>query len=211
MNFGQEDDDEESDKANTPFEDATRLLKTGLNVDRVQALDSFLINSCLVHDMTVVTDCLFNKGDDESKSANIVGQDFTSISELNDRSDKQVATAYDGYFYLGRGFLSLKMGRIQAAFKDIMAAVNSQTLADHYRARALYLLATVYINPSRAPLFGFTSCLSGKQKSAVALQKQALENVNFIDDQVQQVDDEDVVVPDNEVLNQRDDDLKEAK
>jgi len=32
---------------------------------------------------------------------------------------------YDGYFYLGRGFLSVKMGRIEDGFKDIMKAINS--------------------------------------------------------------------------------------
>ncbi|CAL6058153.1 Conserved_hypothetical protein [Hexamita inflata] len=216
MNFG-DDQDEESEKANTPFEDATKILKVGLNVDRVQALDNFLLNSCLVHDMTVVTEALFET-EDEAKidSEQIIGQDFTSLTELNERSDKIVASNFDGYYYLGRGFLSIKMGRIQAGFKDIMSAVNSQTLSDRYRARALYLLGSLYINPSRAPLYGFTSCLSGKQQSAVALQKQAMQNVqgdnvNYIDDQVQQVDNEDVVVPDNEVLNQRDEDLQEAQ
>ena len=64
MNFDGEDSDAESEKANTPFEDATKILKTGLNVDRIQALDNFLLNSCLVHDMTVVTEALFNQSDE---------------------------------------------------------------------------------------------------------------------------------------------------
>jgi len=64
MNFNGNDEEVESEKANTPFEDATKILKTGLNVDRVHALDNFLLNSCLVHDMTVVTDALFDKEDD---------------------------------------------------------------------------------------------------------------------------------------------------
>lgn len=128
MNFDQNDDeDEESEKANTPFEDATKLLKYGLNVDRVQALDSFLLNSCLVHDMTVVTDCLFGGEEEDTsiKGEQVMKQEFSNIAELNDRSDKITGTTYDGYFYLGRGFLSLKMGRVHSGFRDITAAVNS--------------------------------------------------------------------------------------
>lgn len=60
MNFDTGDDDVESETANTPFEDSTKILKTSLNVDRQLALDTFLLNSCLVHDMTVVTDAVFS-------------------------------------------------------------------------------------------------------------------------------------------------------
>ena len=54
------------------------------------------------------------------------------------------------------------MGRTQDAMRDLMVAVNSQTLSDKYRVRALFLLGTIYVNPTRQPLFGYTSCLTGK-------------------------------------------------
>ena len=50
-----------SEAANTPFDDATRILKLGLDADRPKALDTFMLNSCLVHDMTIVTQALFNQ------------------------------------------------------------------------------------------------------------------------------------------------------
>lgn len=74
MNFDDGDDDVESEKANTPFEDSTKVLRTGLNVDRTSALDTFLLNSCLVHDMTVVTDCLFNNEDNDEVESNTTKQ-----------------------------------------------------------------------------------------------------------------------------------------
>lgn len=75
-NFDADNSDVESEKANTPFEDATRILRTALNVDRAAALDSFMLNSCLVHDMTVVTDALFShekNGEMEDDGVEAVG------------------------------------------------------------------------------------------------------------------------------------------
>lgn len=55
MTFGAGSSEVDSEAANTPFDDATRILKVGLDVDRAKALDVFMLNSCLVHDMTIVT------------------------------------------------------------------------------------------------------------------------------------------------------------
>ncbi|KAH0577741.1 hypothetical protein SS50377_21095 [Spironucleus salmonicida] len=215
INFG--GNEVESEQANTPFEDSCRVLKIGLNVDRVVALDNFLLNSCLVHDMTVVTDALFKNDDDEIDTQNaqgeIMGSDISSLDELNDKMEKVSKTALDGYFYLGRGFLQLKMGRINQGMKDLMLAVNSQTLSDRYRARALYLLGTIYVNPNRQPLFGSSSCLTGKQQSAVALQKQAMQqqsNINLDDQAPTNQSEEDQLIPDTDTINQREDDLSQA-
>lgn len=140
--------------------------------------------------MTVVTEALFNQQDEteELGSEQIIAQDFTNLDELNDRSDKAVNTSFDGYYHLGRGFLSVKMGRIKMGFKDLMTAVNSQTLNDRYRARAMYMLGSLYLNSSRAPLYGFPSCLNGKNKPMGSVQdKPDKVNTTKVEDDVQEV------------------------
>ena len=88
MNFGGDADAAESEKANTPFEDSCRVLKTGLNVDRQVALDNFLLNSCLVHDMTIVTNALFHGGAGSATDDDLVEQvknvaDSATLEEMN--------------------------------------------------------------------------------------------------------------------------------
>jgi len=273
-----------SEKANTPFEDTARILKKEFNVDRRQALDNFLISSCVVHDMYTVTNILYkdalaldaddfeNPDEDEGYGYDDGGTDdddptgfavasragtgtgdagdtdgldersrravergrnksLTAATKsvnisLNDQLDIQRTgggdpssagakkQALDGYWYLGKGFISVKMGRVKEGVQDLIIAIKSQSLDDTYRARAMFVLGCSYVNSSRAPLYGYPSALTSKSQSAVQIQKaqmrasRALAGARGDDEIVENADES--VVPDLATIISREQDIVSA-
>ncbi|CAL6060904.1 Conserved_hypothetical protein [Hexamita inflata] len=204
----------EDDAQDAPAADSfTQLVNLLQKQNTVDILDKLLFEACRVKNIKTIINALFTEQAETIEETFTLGEEM-DLEQLNNMNNKtlQPVTKQSALLFLAKGMLSLKIGRIQEGLRNIMVAANSQNLPDQYKARCLYLLGSTYINPSRSPLFGYTSSLTGKQQSAVTLQKRAMNNnVVVVDNMVDVVNDDDSQVPEMSVINQRDEDIQEAQ